>query len=37
MGTKINAWVVDEGAPQWNLLAVTQSGNFAFNCAVMGC
>ncbi|CAJ2664533.1 unnamed protein product [Trifolium pratense] len=37
MVTEVNAWVVDEGAPQWNLLAIIQSGNFVFNCAVMGC
>ncbi|WJX28546.1 hypothetical protein P8452_17248 [Trifolium repens] len=37
MVTEVNAWVVDEGAPRWNLLAIIQSGNFVYNCAVMGC
>ncbi|GAU13354.1 hypothetical protein TSUD_192660 [Trifolium subterraneum] len=37
MATEVNAWVVDEGAPQWNLLAIIQSGSFVYNCAVMGC
>ncbi|GAU12713.1 hypothetical protein TSUD_122050 [Trifolium subterraneum] len=35
--TEVNAWVVDEGAPQWNSLAIIQSGRFVYNCAVMGC
>ncbi|GAU14386.1 hypothetical protein TSUD_249260 [Trifolium subterraneum] len=36
--TEVNAWVVDEGAPQWNLLAIIQAGgSFVYNCAVMGC
>ncbi|PQQ19588.1 hypothetical protein Pyn_07404 [Prunus yedoensis var. nudiflora] len=34
---EINAWVPSEGPPQWNLLARKQSGNFVYNCAVMGC
>ncbi|PNX60660.1 F-box/kelch-repeat protein, partial [Trifolium pratense] len=37
MVTEVNAWVVDEDVPQWNLLAIVQSGNFVYNCAVMGC
>ncbi|XP_045825208.1 F-box/kelch-repeat protein At1g74510-like [Trifolium pratense] len=37
MVTEVNAWVVDKGEPQWNLLARVQSGNFVYNCAVMGC
>jgi hypothetical protein len=35
--TEVNAWVVDEGAPKWNTLAIIQSGSFVHNCAVMGC
>lgn len=34
---EINAWIPSEGPPQWNLLARKQSGNFVYNCAVMGC
>lgn len=34
---EVNAWVPDEGEPQWNLLARRRSGNFVYNCAVMGC
>lgn len=34
---EINAWVPSEGPPQWNSLARKQSGNFVYNCAVMGC
>jgi hypothetical protein len=37
MKTEVNAWVVDEGAPKWNTLAIIQSGSFVHNCAVMGC
>jgi hypothetical protein len=37
MATEVNAWVVDEGAPRWNLLAIIQSGSFVYNCTVMGC
>ncbi|KAK2357510.1 hypothetical protein P8452_76806 [Trifolium repens] len=37
MVTEVNAWAVDDGAPEWNLLAIIQSGSFVFNCAVMGC
>jgi hypothetical protein len=37
MVAEVNAWVVDEGAPQWNLLAIIKSGSFLYNCAVMGC
>ncbi|GAU12714.1 hypothetical protein TSUD_122060 [Trifolium subterraneum] len=37
MTTEVNAWVVDEGAPQWNSLAITRLGSFVYNCAVMGC
>ncbi|RVW82385.1 F-box/kelch-repeat protein SKIP11 [Vitis vinifera] len=34
---ELNSWVPSEGPPQWNVLAVKQSGNFVYNCAVMGC
>lgn len=34
---ELNAWVPSEGPPQWNLLARKRSGNFVYNCAVMGC
>ncbi|KAL5553880.1 hypothetical protein UlMin_041281 [Ulmus minor] len=34
---EVNAWVPGEGPPEWNLLARKQSGNFVYNCAVMGC
>lgn len=34
---ELNAWVPSEGPPQWHLLARKRSGNFVYNCAVMGC
>ncbi|XP_004506600.2 F-box/kelch-repeat protein SKIP11-like [Cicer arietinum] len=34
---EINAWVPDEGAPQWNRLARKQIASFLQNCTVMGC
>jgi hypothetical protein len=34
---ELNSWVPSEGPPQWNLLARKLSGNFVYNCAVMGC
>ncbi|XWS69733.1 hypothetical protein CRYUN_Cryun04dG0204500 [Craigia yunnanensis] len=34
---ELNAWVPSEGPPQWNLLDRKRSGNFVYNCAVMGC
>ncbi|XP_044492393.1 F-box/kelch-repeat protein SKIP11-like [Mangifera indica] len=34
---ELNSWVPSEGPPQWNLLDRKQSGNFVYNCAVMGC
>ncbi|KAK4261140.1 hypothetical protein QN277_004182 [Acacia crassicarpa] len=34
---ELNAWVPSEGPPDWNLLARKRSGNFVYNCAVMGC
>jgi len=34
---EINAWIPNEGGPQWNRLAGKQSGNYVRNCTVMGC
>ncbi|KAK7307120.1 hypothetical protein VNO77_39906 [Canavalia gladiata] len=34
---ELNSWVPSEGPPQWDLLARKRSGNFVYNCAVMGC
>lgn len=34
---QINAWVPDEGAPRWELLARKAIHTFVYNCAVMGC
>ncbi|XP_022732852.1 F-box/kelch-repeat protein At1g26930-like [Durio zibethinus] len=34
---EVNSWVPSEGPPEWNLLARRRSGNFVYNCAVMGC
>ncbi|XP_022726015.1 F-box/kelch-repeat protein SKIP11-like [Durio zibethinus] len=34
---ELNSWAPSEGPPQWNLLDRKQSGNFVYNCAVMGC
>ncbi|KAK7250441.1 hypothetical protein RIF29_32884 [Crotalaria pallida] len=35
---ELNSWVPGEqGPPQWHLLARKRSGNFVYNCAVMGC
>ncbi|XWS64276.1 hypothetical protein CRYUN_Cryun06bG0172500 [Craigia yunnanensis] len=34
---ELNSWVPSKEPPQWNLLARKQSGNFVYNCAVMGC
>ena len=34
---ELNSCVPGEGPPQWNLLARKRSGNFVYNCAVMGC
>ncbi|KAK7386962.1 hypothetical protein VNO78_27374 [Psophocarpus tetragonolobus] len=34
---ELNSWVPSQGPPQWNLLARKRSGNFVYNCAVMGC
>ncbi|KAL3528356.1 hypothetical protein ACH5RR_007678 [Cinchona calisaya] len=33
----INAWKPDEGSLQWTFLGRKHSGNFVYNCAVMGC
>ncbi|GLT98402.1 hypothetical protein SLE2022_159080 [Rubroshorea leprosula] len=34
---ELNSWVPREGPPQWILLDRKESGNFVYNCAVMGC
>ncbi|XVE53257.1 hypothetical protein DITRI_Ditri02bG0189700 [Diplodiscus trichospermus] len=34
---ELNSWVPSEGPPQWKLLDRKRSGNFVYNCAVMGC
>uniref|UniRef100_A0A0A9FP41 F-box domain-containing protein n=1 Tax=Arundo donax TaxID=35708 RepID=A0A0A9FP41_ARUDO len=34
---ELNSWVPDDKPPVWNLIARRQSGNFVYNCAVMGC
>ncbi|KEH15842.1 putative galactose oxidase, beta-propeller [Medicago truncatula] len=34
---EINAWIPNEGEPQWNRLAGKQSGSYVRNCTVMGC
>ncbi|KAG6506937.1 F-box/kelch-repeat protein SKIP11-like [Zingiber officinale] len=34
---ELNSWVPNGGPPEWNTIAVMQSGDFVFNCAVMGC
>ncbi|XP_062200687.1 F-box/kelch-repeat protein SKIP11-like [Phragmites australis] len=34
---ELNSWIPDDKPPVWNLIARRQSGNFVYNCAVMGC
>ncbi|KAL8150173.1 hypothetical protein V2J09_019981 [Rumex salicifolius] len=34
---EVNAWVPNDGPPQWELLGRKPSGSFVYNCAVMGC
>lgn len=35
---ELNSWVPNEGGPpEWEMVASRHSGNFVFNCAVMGC
>ncbi|XP_062205463.1 F-box/kelch-repeat protein SKIP11-like [Phragmites australis] len=34
---ELNSWVPDDKPPVWNLIARRPSGNFVYNCAVMGC
>ncbi|CAL9059037.1 unnamed protein product [Musa banksii] len=34
---ELNSWIPDGGPPKWNIIANKHSGNFVFNCAVMGC
>jgi hypothetical protein len=34
---ELNSWIPNERPPVWNLIARRPSGNFVYNCAVMGC
>ncbi|KAL6660190.1 hypothetical protein ACP70R_002312 [Stipagrostis hirtigluma subsp. patula] len=34
---ELNSWIPDEYPPVWKLIARRPSGNFVYNCAVMGC
>ncbi|TVU30988.1 hypothetical protein EJB05_22649 [Eragrostis curvula] len=34
---ELNSWIPDDKPPVWNLIAKRKSGNFVYNCAVMGC
>ncbi|KAG6478021.1 F-box/kelch-repeat protein SKIP11-like [Zingiber officinale] len=34
---ELNSWVPNGGQPEWKTIAIMQSGDFVFNCAVMGC
>ncbi|PON70372.1 Kelch repeat type [Parasponia andersonii] len=34
---EVNSWVPGEGPPEWNILGMKRSGNFVYNCGVMGC
>ncbi|PIN04073.1 hypothetical protein CDL12_23386 [Handroanthus impetiginosus] len=34
---EVNSWVPSQGPPQWDVLGRKTSGNFVYNCAVMGC
>uniref|UniRef100_A0A0D9XJH0 F-box domain-containing protein n=1 Tax=Leersia perrieri TaxID=77586 RepID=A0A0D9XJH0_9ORYZ len=34
---ELNSWIPDDKPPVWNSIARPQSGNFVYNCAVMGC
>ncbi|OEL18218.1 F-box/kelch-repeat protein SKIP11 [Dichanthelium oligosanthes] len=34
---ELNSWIPDDKPPVWNLIARRPSGNFVYNCAVMGC
>ncbi|KAG8073640.1 hypothetical protein GUJ93_ZPchr0006g42262 [Zizania palustris] len=34
---ELNSWTPDEQPPKWDLIARRPSGNFVYNCAVMGC
>jgi hypothetical protein len=34
---ELNSWIPDGNPPVWNLIARRKSGNFVYNCAVMGC
>ncbi|KAG2554430.1 hypothetical protein PVAP13_9KG610500 [Panicum virgatum] len=34
---ELNSWVPNDRPPVWNMIARRPSGNFVYNCAVMGC
>ena len=34
---ELNSWIPNRGPPEWNMIASKHSGNFVYNCAVMGC
>lgn len=34
---EVHSWVPRDGPPEWNMIATRHSGNFVYNCAVMGC
>ncbi|CAM0147491.1 unnamed protein product [Urochloa decumbens] len=34
---ELNSWIPNDRPPVWNLIARRPSGNFVYNCAVMGC
>ncbi|WOL02700.1 F-box/kelch-repeat protein SKIP11 [Canna indica] len=34
---ELNSWIPNGGPPEWNTIATMHSGDFVFNCAVMGC
>ncbi|CAA3014291.1 F-box/kelch-repeat protein SKIP11-like [Olea europaea var. sylvestris] len=34
---EVNSWVPRKGLPKWDLLGRKRTGNFVYNCTVMGC
>lgn len=34
---ELNSWIPNRSEPEWKLMARRESGNFVYNCAVMGC
>lgn len=34
---ELHSWIPSEGPLQWNMIGSKPSGNFVYNCAVMGC